>query len=154
MDKHDTYAEYAKRVKLFAGLRPSEVGKVLKQGRVRKYKAGKEIFRDGQVDTNLFIVTRGEVGIHVRDTCIVKCRVGDGFGATAALDHAPHSGTAVAHTDCECLAIDEDHLVKVLEQSIATRFLLNVIHMLSNQLETINAKNARLRAKLADGEGA
>lgn len=149
MDKEAIYREYARRVKLFAGLHPSEVGKILKQGRVVSCEANDEIFREGQIGANLFIVVKGEVGIYLRGILVVRCRVGDGFGATAALDNTPHSGTAIAHTPCECLAIDEDHLGRVLQQTTAVRFLLNVIHSLSNQLEQINTRNAELRTQLA-----
>lgn len=148
MDKHAVYQEYAKRVELFRGLKPGEAGAILEQGTITSYEKGAVIFRHGQLEANLFIVVEGHVGIYINNVRIVTCSVGDGFGATAALDHRPHAGSAIAETNCKCFELDEDHLNRVLEQKTAAHFLLNVIHTLSNQLEEINERNATIRKEL------
>lgn len=145
MNKLEKYEQYAKRIPLFKGLEAEEVGQIIKQGRTLEFRKGVTIFHEGQLGSNLFVVLRGEVSIHVHQDVIAKCAVGDAFGEMSVLNHRPHSGSAVAESDVKCFVLDEQHLNELLEQHVAVRLLLNVIHILSSYLERSNLKNHQLR---------
>ena len=148
MDKLEKYEEYAKKIKLFNGLSAEDVGAILKQGEVLDFHQGKTIFFEGQLGSNIFVVFKGEVGIHIHNDLIAKCKVGDAFGEMSVLNHRPHSGTASAVTDVRCFVIREEQLNKILEMRVAVRFLLNVIHILSGHLEIANHKVSEMKRQL------
>ena len=64
--------------------------------------------------------------------------MGDAFGEMAILNRKPRSATAVSLTDSKLLTFQEQQINEFLEQHVATRLLLNVIHTLSERLETAN----------------
>ena len=148
MSDLEKYAKYAKRVKLFNGLELDEVAEIIKQGEILHYHEGATIFHQGQLGTNIFVVWKGSVGIYVDNDLIAKCEVGDAFGEMSALNHRPHSGSASALSDCKCFVLKEDKINAILQKHVATRFLLNIIHMLSGYLEAANKKNSVLRKQM------
>jgi CRP/FNR family transcriptional regulator, cyclic AMP receptor protein len=148
MESLEKYKEYAKRIKIFNGLQPEEVGDLLKQGEMLRYHKGQTIFHQGQLGSNIFVVWRGTVGIYIDNDLIAKCEVGDAFGEMSALNHRPHTGTASAITDVKCFVLTEDDVNSVLQKRVSVRFLLNIIHILSGHLERANIWNAQLRKKV------
>ena len=143
MGNEGKYKHYAERVKLFNGLKPEEVSSILKQGKTIHFLEGQTVFHEGMLGSNLFIILGGEIGIYIRDKLIAKCKVGDAFGEMAVLNEKPRSATAAALTDVKLFTLDESHLSGILEQHVAVRLLLNIVHVLSERLEAANAKNAR-----------
>lgn len=144
----EKYRHYADRIKLFNGLKPEEVREILKLGEFLDFGAGRIIFHEGQMGRNLFVVMSGTVDIHVQRELIAKCRTGDAFGEMSVLNHEPHKGTAVARTDVKLFTLDEEHLNQVLNQKVAVRFLLNIIHILSGYVEQSNVRNLHLRRQI------
>lgn len=156
MPDFEKYRRYAKRIPLFNGLTPEEISDVLHKGQVLYIAKGKTIFHKGQRGNTLFIVFNGVVDIYNEDRLIAKCRVGDAFGEMSVLDHRPHTATAVAGTEVKLFTLDESQINEILHQRVAVRFLLNIIHLLSNHLASTNTMLARLEHKLqhAEKEGA
>ncbi len=147
MGSIEKYKQYAKRVKIFNGLEAEEVEEIIKRGDMLEYHEGKPIFFQGQLGTNIFVVWKGTVGIFVDNDLVAKCEVGDAFGEMSALNHRPHAGSASALTDVKCFVLTEDDVNSILTKHAATRFLLNIIHILSNHLEVANTSNAKLRKR-------
>jgi len=148
MREDDKYKRYADKVRIFNGLTPQEVDYVLHQGQVLHFHEGKTIFHEGMLGTNLFVVLSGEIGIYNKNELIAKCRVGDAFGEMAVLNHKPRSATAAALTPCRLFTLEEKQINEILEKHVAVRMLLNIVHVLSERLESANAWNAALRKKL------
>lgn len=148
MSSTDRYKRYAKRIRIFNGVDPDDVADILHRGRFIEFRSGQTIFHKGQRGSNIFVVFRGTVNIYVDDRIIGICRVGDAFGEMSVLNHQPHSGTAMAHTDVKLFTIDENQINTVLDQEVAVRFLLNIIHVLSSHLETANTERASLQKQL------
>jgi CRP-like cAMP-binding protein len=139
MDDEDKYEEYAKRIRIFRGLKPEEVSDILHQGKVVYFQQGQTVFHEGMLGSNLFIVLSGQVGIYMKGKLIARCKVGDAFGEMAVLNRTPRCATAGALSDASLFTLDETQLNGILRKHIAVRLLLNVIHILSERLEAANA---------------
>ena len=148
MSNSDQNRRYAKRIKIFNGIDPDDVGDILHRGNFIEFLSGQTIFHKGQRGSNIFVVFRGTVNIYVDDRVIGVCRVGDAFGEMSVLNHEPHSGTAMAHTDVKLFTIDENQINSVLDQEVAVRFLLNIIHVLSGHLEVANTTVTTLQKRV------
>ena len=148
MSSIEKYKRYAKRVALFNGLEPEEIGEILEAGEMFDYHKGATIFYQDQLGSNIFVVWKGTVGIFIDNGLIAKCEVGDAFGEMSALNHRPHVGTASALTDAKCLVLTENNLNDILQKHAATRFLLNIIHILCGHLEKANHSAALSRRKV------
>lgn len=148
MADFEKYRRYAKRIPLFNGLSPEEIGDIVRRGQMLYIAQGKTIFHKGQRGNTLFVVFGGAVDIYNEDRLIAKCRIGDAFGEMSVLDHRPHTATAVAATEVKLFTLDEAQINDILHQRVAVRFLLNIIHLLSNHLAHTNTLLAMLQHKL------
>ena len=138
MSHEDKYEQYAKKVRIFKGLSQEEVSDVLHQGKVVYFQQGQTIFHEGMLGSNLFIVLSGQIGIYMKGKIIARCKVGDAFGEMAVLNHTPRCATAAALADTTLFTLDEMQINGILTKQISVRLLLNVIHILSERLETAN----------------
>ena len=149
MSDEDKYEQYAKKVRIFNGMKAGEVSDILHQGKVVYFKQGQTIFHEGMLGSNLFIVLSGQIGIYMKGKIIARCHVGDAFGEMAVLNHTPRCATAAALSDTTLFTLDEMQINNILRRQVAVRLLLNVIHILSERLETANVALAeREREKL------
>lgn len=148
MSRTEKYQRYAKRIKIFNGLESDSVSDILHRGNFIEFQSGQTIFHKGQRGSNIFVVFRGSVNIYVDERVIGICRVGDAFGEMSVLNHEPHSGTAMAHSDVKLFTINEDEINSILDQHVAVRFLLNIIHVLSGHLESANTAVSTLQKRV------
>lgn len=145
MSREKKYQRYGEKVRIFNGLGPEEVEHILHHGKVLNFPVGQTIFHEGMLGSNLFIVLKGEIGIYHKNELIAKCNVGDAFGEMSVLNHEPRSATAAAVTEARCFTLDEKELNEILERRIANKLLLNIIHVISERLETANAFISKMR---------
>ena len=108
--------------KLFSGILAAELQSLEQTAQLKTYKAGRNIFQEGDPGDGLYIIVGGKVQI----TCLVgqdkRCvlsRLGpeDFFGEMAVLDQQPRSATATAETDTEVYFILRDDLIRILSRS-------------------------------------
>nr|AUN37065.1 cAMP-binding protein [uncultured bacterium] len=135
----EKYRKYAQKIPIFKGFEPEDVDYILHHGKIMDFHTGQTIFHEGMLGSNVFIILSGEVGIFRRNELIASCKIGDAFGEMAVLNKQPRTATATATTDTRCFTIDEKELNEVLKKHVATKLLLNVIHVLSERLEGANA---------------
>lgn len=143
MNTVEKYDQYSKRIKLFNGLNGDEVAQILRKGTTMKFRPGDTIFHKGQIGSNLFIVLSGKVNITIKGNRIALCKPGDAFGEMSVLNHRPHTASADAASHVEVFVLHEKQLNELLQQGVAVRLLLNVIHTLSAYLENANIINTR-----------
>ena len=143
MSDTSKYARYAKKIKIFEGLSLEEVAEIMRHGATIRFSAGQTIFHKGQLGNSIFIVLQGTVDIENEGIIIGKCRVGDAFGEMSVLNHRPHCASADAATDVKLFTIDENQIHKLMEEVVGVRFLLNIVHLMSDHLETANTIIAR-----------
>lgn len=139
------YARYAERIRLFNGLKPQEVSDILHKGSPISYRQGLTIFHEGMLGSNLFIILHGSVGLYKKNKLIARCEPGDAFGEMSVLSHTPRNATALAETDVKLFTLDENQVNEILERHVAVKFLLNIIHVLSERLEEANTWRSDLR---------
>ncbi|NUM54030.1 MAG: cyclic nucleotide-binding domain-containing protein [Candidatus Hydrogenedentes bacterium] len=145
MDEMELCKRFARRIRIFQGLEPSEISDILRRGKLFRFEAGQIIFHEGTLGTSIFIVLDGEVRIYSKSTFIGKCRAGDAFGEMAVLNHRPRMASATAHTTSMVFTLAESELNQILEKRVAVRILLNIIHVLSERLENANLHIAEHR---------
>lgn len=138
MENVEKYQQYAEKISIFNGLMPEEVALLIKQGKVFDYPQGKTIFFEGQLGSALFVVLSGKVGLYKKTKEIAVVGIGDVFGEMSVLNKSPRTASAVALTPVRVFTLDEHQLSNMLETKIAVRFLMNIIHILSNRLERMN----------------
>lgn len=138
MDNLAKYQQYTEKIAIFKGLEPEEVACLLKQGKVFDYPQGKTIFYEGQLGSALFVVLSGKVGLYKKTKEIAVVGVGDVFGEMSVLNKSPRTASAVALTPVRVFTMDEHQLTNTLDSKIAVRFLMNIIHILSDRLERMN----------------
>ena len=145
MGTQEQYQMYAKKIRIFNGLQPTEVEFILKSGTIVHFREGQTVFHEGMLGSNLFIVLSGKVSIYNKKRQIAICDVGDAFGEMAVLNRKPRSATAAAKSDVKLFTLDERQINQILDKGVAAKLLLNVIHVLSERLEQANAMVAKLR---------
>jgi CRP-like cAMP-binding protein len=139
MSDLEKYRSYADRIRIFKGLTPEEIALVMKHGKVLMFRERQNIFHEGMLGSNLFVLLSGQVGIYRKADLIAKCKEGDAFGEMAVLNHSPRTATATALTEVKCLTLEERELNQILEKGVANKLLLNIIAMLSDRLVNANA---------------
>ena len=84
----------------------------------RRFAAGEDIFRMGDLGRNAYIIERGKVEISVtrdgENVVIAECGKGEIFGEMSMIDDAPRSATATATEDTEVVVIKRSRLLKPL----------------------------------------
>ena len=147
MSDESKYRRYAEKIRIFNGLDPGEVEYILHNGKILVFREGQTVFFEGQLGSNLFVVLSGRIGIFKKNKQIATCVVGDAFGEMAVLNHEPRTATAAALCETKLFTLDEKQINGILEKHVAVRMLLNIIHVLSERLETVNEQLANM-AKL------
>ena len=108
--------------KLFSGMLATELRDLEQTAQFKFYKAGRNIFQEGDPGDGLYLIAEGTVQI----TCLVgqdqrrvlsQLTKGDFFGEMAVLDEQPRSATATAETDVKLHFIAREDLLRVLSKS-------------------------------------
>ena len=135
-----------KTSKLFGGLLAAELEALEQTAQIKAYKAGRNIFQEGDPGDGLYLILEGKVQITCllgQDQRIVLSRLDDGdfFGEMAVLDNQPRSATATAETDAKVYFILRDDLLKVLECS--PRLAASLVKEFSQRMRDFNHQYTR-----------
>jgi CRP/FNR family transcriptional regulator, cyclic AMP receptor protein len=111
------------------------------------FKAGQNIFLEGQKGDRLYIILDGEVRISkfipgVGEEALAILEKGDFFGEMALIDNEPRSADAKAHKDVTVLPIESKLLTEMLSRDVESsyQFLFILCKILSRRLREINLK--------------
>jgi len=103
----DSMMENIKTIPVLAPFEEEELVKLLEMSKIRKYKPGEYIVREGQSDTWLYFLMYGRIQISKKGKEVtVLADKGEIFGEMGALDSSRRSASALAITDTVCLATD------------------------------------------------
>ncbi len=132
--------------KLFTSVPDDYVKRVLPFVEKHSYKKDEYIFRQGDTDNRLFLLTHGQVGIYnptaTGDTILlIEMEPENYFGELELLDGLPRSADAKAHSDVEVLTIPNNKFHSLLEYNNILSF--NVLQQLSIQLRRTNQMISR-----------
>ena len=80
-------------------------------GKLRDFKAGDVIFKQGDTGQELFIIKSGKVEIRIGNHVLDTLSPSNIFGEMALIDSAPRNATAVAITDATLIGVSQKQFV-------------------------------------------
>ncbi|MGD9367388.1 MAG: cyclic nucleotide-binding domain-containing protein [Desulfobacteraceae bacterium] len=107
LEKNESMLNNLKSIDMLQPFEDQEIYKLLEMSKVRKYKAGEHILKQGQSETWLYILLSGQVKIskNGKDVALLENK-GEIFGEMGAMDCSRRSASAYAVTNTVCLATD------------------------------------------------
>ena len=98
--------------------------------------AGHIIFREGESGECLYVILDGEVDVTVNGHHVWRLQAGEIFGEMALVEARPRSATAVAHSACRLVAIDERRFLFLVTQT--PYFALGLLRLLASRLRAMD----------------
>ena len=139
MDENDPLLrELVKRVDIFQGLNPADVGKIFSRGMTMNVGKGDTLFHKGTVGSQMYVVLGGTMGVYNGPTQVGKLQTGDTFGEMSLLSHEPRSATVSALEPSKVFVLSENVFQKLLTKRVAIQMLLNIARMLGKRLRDAN----------------
>lgn len=129
-------------IPLFHGLGRLGVRLVVLLGRLRSFRRGDFIVREGEEGREMFLILTGSGEVRLDSGQKISLPRGGIVGEMALLRRALRGADVVANTDVEALVIDEDFLrrLRIRYPRLASKFFLNIARILSDRLETANRR--------------
>src|SRR5690606_21544165 len=127
---------------LFHGLNRDEVAKIFAKGMTMHVDAGQDIFIQGTIGSQMYVVLGGKLGVYDGDKSIAELRTGDMFGEMALVNKEPRSATVRAINDSRLFVMTETTFERLMSKRVAIRVLLNIIKTLSHRLKDANKRSA------------
>ncbi|WP_024852071.1 cyclic nucleotide-binding domain-containing protein [Hydrogenovibrio kuenenii] len=110
------------------------------QNKLRKFKAGDILFKEGEPGHKVYIVKEGEIRISTqKDDKAVTLGIlkkGACFGEMAVISSAPRVASAIAKTDAEVYEIDSSHVDKMIED--LSPLFRAIVNSLIKRVATLN----------------
>lgn len=114
LEKSDSMLENLRNIDVLEPFEDQELHKLLEMSKIRKYRTGEVIVKEGQSDTWLYFLMFGRVKITKKGKEVaVLNKKGEIFGEMGALDASRRSASAHAVTDTVCLATDIFYIEKL-----------------------------------------
>ncbi len=145
MTSNAKFQMLAKRVELFRGISPEDVGKIFSKGTTMVMEKDNVIFYQGTTGNQMFVILTGKVSLYDDKKHLVDLRTGDMFGEMALINSEPRSATAVAAETSQLFILSEDIFQRLMTKRVAIRMLLNIIGTLSHRLRDMNTKITKLQ---------
>lgn len=145
MTLNPKYEMLAKRVALFKGISPEDVGKIIARGLVMTMEKGNTIFYKGTTGNQMFVILSGKVSLFDGPKHLADLRTGDMFGEMALINNEPRSATAVAAESTQLFILSETFFQKLMTKRVAITMLLNIIGTLSTRLQGMNRRLLELK---------
>ena len=108
--------------------------------RQRRLEAGEVLIRQGARNACMYLVLRGELGVHLDSTetdAVAVIGAGETVGELSMLDGSAASAFVVARTGCRLLEVDEEDFWQLTNASHA--FAVNLLIKLAARLRANNA---------------
>lgn len=131
---------------LFRNLDETERAQILIIGRLRPYRAGEFLFREGDAGDGLFIVVKGSVRISKRsatgEEALAVLEPPAFFGEMALIDLSARAADAIANEDSELFFLPLQDLRALIEvqHKIALKILFALCEVLAQRLRETNER--------------
>jgi CRP-like cAMP-binding protein len=131
---------------LFRNLDETERAQILIIGRIRPFKAGEVIFREGDAGDGLFMVVKGSVRISKRsatgEEALAVLEPPAFFGEMALIDFSARAADAIANEDSALFFIPLQDLRSLIEaqHKIALKILYALCEVLAQRLRETNER--------------
>ncbi|PCK08757.1 MAG: hypothetical protein COA42_07560 [Alteromonadaceae bacterium] len=139
--------EGREQISLFSGLDEKQLDKLYALMTRLNVDHGDQIFAQGQLPCNIYIVHYGLVNLQVDcgedSTSVINYASGDCFGETAVLGAQPQMGRAISVGNTQLLVLSQSVLMALLEYDapLFAVLMINVTREISRQMHgMVNAK--------------
>ena len=136
-----------KKVKLLSGLDRETLAQLASITEIRRYKAGEQVYAEGEADAALFVIFSGRIRIDKQveadqQQTLQQIREGEMLGAISFVLGGEHSVSAQALDDSELLMIRRTEFDKLAARSpaIAYKIMLRLAGQLATLLRTMDEK--------------
>lgn len=102
---------------IFRSLTPQALSQVADKMSLRKYLAGEEIIRQGEMGDEFFVIGAGEVDIEIDGIRVNTLGKGAFFGEVSLIKHQPRNATVRAKTNVTCFILSKDDFQSVMDNS-------------------------------------
>jgi CRP-like cAMP-binding protein len=127
-----------KRVPLFAGLTPQQLGRVAEVARVKRFAAGTTVVHLGAPGNTFYVILDGHALVVRATGRPLKLGRGDFFGELALIEDAPRSADVIATDDIVALTIGRTAFTRLLrtEAALTHAVLRTVVSRLRSDQRT------------------
>jgi len=140
------------RLSVLEGLTEAECEVVRTLLARRTYGPGEVVIKEGSLDRDLFLMSRGTVSVRVgmpgqdRQRRLASFSAGTVFGEVALLDHQPRSATVTADEETGCYVLSDEAFGALVRDhhAIAIKLLTNLGRELSRRVRRANAMISQL----------
>jgi CRP-like cAMP-binding protein len=136
-----------KKVTALAGLDSQAIEQLASITEIRDYRAGQQVYAEGEADAALFVIISGRIKIEKRveaghQQTLQQIREGDLLGAISFVLGGAHSVSAQALDDAELLMIRRTEFDKLAARSpaVAYRIMLRLAGQLATLLRDMDDK--------------
>jgi len=119
-------------ISIFAGLSDAQLYKLFRLLRKTHYKAGENVFEEGEQPGHIYIVQSGSVKlvVNAEDTPLelIVFEEGQCFGETSVIGIQPHAATAVCVEDTELIVLSRNTLLSLYKSDLEmfSTLILNI----------------------------
>ena len=124
-------------------------------GKEEQVAAGTKLFTENEKASRIllkrdkmYLLLEGQVGLTAKGKPVGNVKIGEIFGEMAAISESPRSATAVAHTDCRVLSVDDKQLNAGLQSK--PEFALMLMSIMINRLRGMIGRLLGTPAAAAD----
>jgi CRP/FNR family transcriptional regulator, cyclic AMP receptor protein len=136
-----------KKVSLFAGLDGQTIERLASISEIRTYKAGEQVYAEGEADAALFVIISGTIRIDKQvnagqQQTLQQIREGEILGAISFVLGGEHSVSAQALHDAELLLIRRTEFDRLAARNpeIAYKIMLRLAGQLATLLRDMDEK--------------
>ncbi len=135
-----TTVEFLSRIPLFSSMRTADIQQIADQLRCRNYGPGEVILRQGENDSRLFMLVRGEVEVvknmdRPEERTMRMLTPPAYFGEMALIDGMQRSASVVALSNTKVFFLDRLNLVREIERT--PTLAVELLRMMSMRIRAI-----------------
>ena len=122
--------EFLKGVEGFKNLTPTELTNVAEHMTKRHYMPGEAVVHEGEIGTELFLVSEGEVKVERGGAEVARLGPGDFFGELSLMSGEPRNATVIASDALETYVLGADEFRAAIDKSASFRDQLRRIYFM------------------------
>jgi len=141
------YIDFLKHVPLFSMMNEEDLDRIAGASKEKLYRSGAVIIQEGEEDTRLFMVMRGEVQIikdmgSLEERHLRKIGPSGYFGEMALIDNMERSASVVAREDTALLCLERWDLQQEIQRYPG--MAMELLKMLSRRIRAIEKWTIRM----------